>query len=131
MIDLSRFIGIPYQPRGRSWEGVDCYGLALLFHQSVNGITIPGVSEIYSDPTQFKSINALIQKEKSQFIAVENPLFGDIITLRISHFVAHLGIYIDESTMLHSLEGHDSAIERLDSHSWKHRIAGYYRPPGI
>jgi cell wall-associated NlpC family hydrolase len=130
-MDLSKFIGIPYKPKGRSWDGVDCLGLVGLFHKEVNGIDFPDWSMVYSDPNDFARSSQLISQEKSAFIAIHTPRQGDIITLRFGQFICHLGLWIDGSTFLHSLEGHDSAIERLDSPSWKHRINGFYRPSNL
>jgi cell wall-associated NlpC family hydrolase len=130
-MDISKFIGIPYKPKGSSWDGVDCLGLVGLFHKEVNGLLLPDWSSLYSNPRDFAKSNQLICQEKSAFIAIHSPRQGDIITLRIGQWTCHLGIWIDESTMLHSLDGHDSAIERLDSPSWKHRINGFYRPSDL
>jgi cell wall-associated NlpC family hydrolase len=124
---IDRFIGIPYEPKGKSFAGADCVGLVELFNKEALGRKIPDFSQLYLDPRDYKSLDGLIDSEKRHFDTISEPTFGDTILFRIGSYACHLGIYIDEQIFLHSHEGHDSAIERLDSLSWSKRILGFYR----
>jgi cell wall-associated NlpC family hydrolase len=128
---IDKFIGIPYEHKGKSFAGADCVGLVELFNKEVLGRSIPDFSDLYLDPSEYRYHNIVIESQKSLFEPISEPTFGDIILFRIGAYACHLGIFIDESTFLHSHQGHDSAIQRIDSHSWSKRIIGFFRLRGI
>jgi cell wall-associated NlpC family hydrolase len=112
-------------------NGADCLGLVKLFNKHILDNHFPDFTELYSDPNDLVLLDHRVAEQKRRFEAISEPTFGDIILFRIGAYACHLGIYIDESTFLHSHYGHDSAIDRLDSHKWAARISGFYRVSGI
>lgn len=41
MIDINKFVGVPYVKGGVDYSGADCYGLAALFYRDEMGIDLP------------------------------------------------------------------------------------------
>jgi cell wall-associated NlpC family hydrolase len=130
-MSLGDLIGIPYKVHGSDVDGADCLGLVKLFNKKILNINFPDFTELYRDPNDLVLLDSRVAEQKRRFDAITEPTFGDIILFRIGAYACHLGIYIDESTFLHSHFGHDSAIDRLDSHKWTTRISGFYRVSNI
>lgn len=125
-INWNSFVGIPFQPLGRSHNGVDCYGLAVLVYRAA-GIEIPGYDKKYSHPDDI-TLPALIMSESAALWSRVTPVEPlDLITLRVAGLPWHIGINIDGRHMLHAQSGQNSRIEKLDSSQWSHRILGYWR----
>jgi len=43
----NKYIGIPYQEKGRSETGVDCWGLVKLVYEKDFNILVPGFTDSY------------------------------------------------------------------------------------
>ena len=126
-MNLSKYIGIPHKIRGREWDGLDCWGLVHMFYKTELGIELPNYSDLYDEPRDEKQVSSLVDVEKRTFECISKPEPFAIMLMSFRQLTCHIGIVIDENHFLHSLDGHESAIERLDSPTWKHRIRGFYR----
>lgn len=118
-----RLIGLPYKSNGRTLEGVDCWGLVYLFH----GGKIPSYVDTYTDAEDGGQISSSILTNKKEWEKVETPDYGDVVVINIKGLPVHCGIYLDNNRILHTLAGHDSVVESLNSPKWASRIEGYYR----
>jgi cell wall-associated NlpC family hydrolase len=127
--EVSKFIGIPYESHGRSYEGSDCWGIIYLFYRDIFGIEIPKYDVGYKDAYDANSVGEIINSHLNEWKEVKSGLFGDGILFKIAGKTVHAGVYLNESEFLHSLSGQDSCICRLDSITWSRRIAGIYRWP--
>jgi len=127
-ISISEFIGLPYKDHGRDWDGIDCWGLVCLAKRELSSTILPAYED-YESATNFVELDSLIGSKKDDFESVEfgSHTFGDIITFRVAGLVCHVGFVLDGSRMLHTLEGHNSAVESFDRMLWKKRIDGVYR----
>lgn len=127
----ANLIGLPYQSHGRSFAGVDCFGLIKLAGNDIFDWDMPALLE-YDSAMDFKSVNDHIQKQKERFteVAFEERKEGDIITFKIGGYVCHVGFIIDSRKMLHTLAGHNSAIEDYTRLLWNKRIDGVFRWKG-
>lgn len=120
------FIGIPFEARGRTEEGCDCWGLVRLWYAQFKGIELPTLLAYASDK-DYGAIADIVQGEKSKWKKVQSPIPGDVVVLRILSRECHVGVYLEGNRMLHTHRQVESHIESLDTPRWIHRIAGYYR----
>ncbi len=126
---MDQLIGIPYVEKGRDPAvGLDCWGLFRVFYQRFMGIELPSYGTAYEHAYDHVAMEAAINKDlPGAWIRVTEPQFGDGIRLRIDGKACHVAVYLGNGQMLHTQNGHDSAIDRVDSVRWKHRLEGYYR----
>jgi len=124
-MDISKYIGIPYRNKGRTEEGCDCFGLVKLISKNELNIDIPEYT--YRDAEDASQASRTLTSGREEWMKVIKPRIGDVIMLRISGLPVHIGLVIDSRRMIHSLRGHNSAIELFDCDKWKNRIDGFYR----
>ncbi|MEQ1938624.1 NlpC/P60 family protein [Mesorhizobium sp. CN5-321] len=126
MIDLNRFVGLPWQDRGRTPHGCDCWGLLRLVYADALGICLPDHSNGYAD-TSDGAISDLIGTGLSDWLPVvagtERPL--DAILIRQAPW--HVGVIVRRGLMLHMPENQTSCIEAYDTGRWSRRVEGIYR----
>lgn len=125
--DLAEYIGIPYRSRGANAdEGLDCWGLVCLYYRQQFQIGLP----TYLDGPRAKEsgVPAFVHQQLAvQWQATSEPALGDLLVLNVLGRPFHVGIWIGNQKMLHTLDGHASVIERIDSPKWASRIEGFYR----
>jgi cell wall-associated NlpC family hydrolase len=129
MDKISKLIGIPYKSHGRDYDGSDCWGILYLFYKDVLGIEIPKYDSGYIHADDFDSVSSKINSHLNEWKEVKSPILGDVVLFNIAGKTVHAGVYLNESDFIHSLSGHDSAIDRLDSFAWRKRVACFYRWP--
>lgn len=112
----SKLIGLPY-------EDYDCYDVVRHFYKMVFDINIHEYQ--YPDPNDSKHISGVVELGTKDFEKVSCPKFGDIVLLRLFELPAHVGIYIDDKTILHTKKNTGSIIDRSDN--IQRRVLGYYR----
>lgn len=122
-MDTCNYIGIPYRDRGRSREGVDCWGLCRLFHAQVLGNDLPSYLEDYEGAEVKDSVASAIFKNLVNWRVVDGePQPGDILIFNIMGLPIHTGIYIGADDFLHAFKGTASCVERLNSVTWQRRL---------
>ena len=123
----SRYIGIPYLYLGDTEKGADCWGLVRLILRNEYKINLPQF--YHSETRNVYRIQQSIKENvgSSTTPALQNYQAGDIILMQIRGVICHIGIYADGGYMLHTLVGHDSALEKVDGPKWINRIEGFYR----
>ena len=129
MNSVADLIGIQYKSHGRDKQGSDCWGILYLFYKTIFNIEIPRYEIGYKNADDFDSVSCKINSHLNEWKEVKSPVFGDVVLFNIAGKTVHAGVYLNESEFLHSLSGHDSAIDRLDSFAWRKRISAYYRWP--
>lgn len=120
-------VGVPYKSKGRDLLGADCWGLLRLFYIQEFGIVLPSYDEHYTDAFDKESVTGAIHSLKNDWIEVSEPKYGDAIKLRLAGHPCHVGVYLGNNEFLHTQNGHDSCIDRLDGIKWKNRVDGFYR----
>lgn len=126
MLDLQKYVGIPYKDNGRDATGIDCWGLVRHFYSNELSIELPSYAELYNgawDP----SISVSIEQYKDGWDLHEKPEFGDVVLFRVLGDLSHVGVYVGNNQFIHARDGKDSVLERLDNFQWAKRVAGYYR----
>ncbi len=78
------------------------------------------------DISDREEVKQLISSKKGEFVKVDEPMFGDVMTMTIFGIECHVGVYIGNGKMLHSYSpAVGCCIE--DTSRWRNRITGYYR----
>lgn len=129
-MDLSEYIGIPYLFGGSSRDGADCWGLVRLIYRERYGKELPAFDH---DGLTEEECGLMVDHGKPLVNAARVggvPIMGDLAVLKIHGAPCHIGIVIGrpgERNLLHTLKGHDSAIDRYDGPRWHGRLEGFYR----
>jgi cell wall-associated NlpC family hydrolase len=130
--EIASYIGLPFKFRGRTREGVDCWGLVRLVLNEVYGKSLPSFDLI--EKPSIPEFAQLIDAELAllNIPQVQCPLAGDIVVMRCGRFPCHVGLYIGDGYVLHSdILGRDlSKLDRVTSPRIAARIEGYYRVYG-
>lgn len=142
-----RYEDIPFKEKGRSFDGVDCWGLIWLFYHHEFRITLPLYTEKYDGVKEHDAIyiQALIAEGKVEWNEVAqtagvwgNNLFvifnkyaraGDLILMRWLGGDGHGAIYLDSGKMLHVEEGKNVVVQPIDTPVWHRRHVGIFRHP--
>ncbi|WP_345993769.1 hypothetical protein [Sulfurimonas sp. HSL-1716] len=126
---MTRFIGIPYKDRGRTFTGADCYGVLVLWYEHILGINIPDVAVDTSDVRG--SFTQYLHEISSRWERIDAPEPNCAVAMAMNEehpkLVTHFGVMIDYKTMLHSHRGAHSHIVKVDSPLVKNIIKGFYR----
>ena len=126
-MDIARYIGIPFKDHGRDYDGVDCHGLAYLFHRDQLNQDIPSYVESYNDANEEEGVSDCIERHINDWERVDDPQPGDIIIFNLLGWPCHVGIYLGGNDFLHCLKGTNSTVERLNSITWSRRAGGFIR----
>ncbi len=130
---INDYIGLPFEARGRSREGIDCYGLFWLIYRERMSIFLPDHLEKYKDiEDKLKIASAVIGEKKSEnWQPIEGPAtFGNLVLFTIPKCVFHMGMMIDDHRFIHSQERTDSCIESIRGLLWSRRVMGVFRYAG-
>jgi cell wall-associated NlpC family hydrolase len=123
-----RYLCIPFQERGRGWEGIDCWGLVALVYQEQKGITLPDYLDCYENTQQAQEISAEIKTQSQiSWIEVVSPQPFDVALVRMRGVPMHVGILTKAGWMLHASHGVGVTHERIDGMRWKNRVLGFYK----
>ncbi len=122
----NNYVGIPFKYKGRTKDGLDCWGLVRLIYINEYDITLPSFSTEYED-ADYDRISDLIAQYKEGWEQVETPSVGSIVLFRVMGEETHVGVALSDTHFIHAREGYDSAIESFDSPYWKKRIVGYFK----
>lgn len=124
---MMRFVGIPFADGEQSFNGANCYGLVRLFYKEHLGIEIPELT-VQSDHSN--RVWATYLREISEnWDRVDEPELYDVVAMAqdIAHprIVQHVGIYLGDGKVLHTLTKIDSHVVSLES--IKYSVRGYHR----
>jgi len=121
---IKKYIGLPYSIEKDS-NGFDCWGIYREIYKNEKGIILPK-NDFYVNADHIASVELAIEHDKENWEKIQNPELFSLILMNIMGHPIHLGMYLDETYMIHTLKGHNSAIERYNSFKWKKRIEGFY-----
>lgn len=128
---VAAYVGIPYRALGRDEEGVDCWGLVRLIYAGRLGVGLPAYDgRGFSGRASVSDVAALVESAKRTCwheVPEADAAVPDVVLLRVRGQPIHVGVLVAPKVMLHSLAGHDSAVERLDGLLWSNRIMGFWR----
>lgn len=131
MSDLFNLIGIPFVDKGRSLNGCDCMGLAVLTHE-VYGEKIPDFL-IDSDSESEINKKFIDQLYSNKWKKLDYPVPPCIVTFGFNKddkdMVTHVGTYIGDGKILHIINDKKgtSHIIKMDHPFFKNKILGFYK----
>lgn len=123
MIDLTKFIGLPYKHMGRDFNGVDCFGLCWLIYSDYLKIEIPHFLEIQYTKNWYDTGKNHILENVYWVEKVNFPYqkFDGLLFIINNNIVNHIGLYIGNNKFIHIFDGITSRIERLNRY-WSNRL---------
>jgi cell wall-associated NlpC family hydrolase len=124
------YIGLPFQEHGRTRDGLDCWGLAILVYREQLGIHLPSYETDYSDTLATQEISAIVVREKRRDwrpVPPGSERVGDIVLFRLHGAASHVGIVIGGNRFLHVHQEIDSIHEDYGSLRWGKRVEGFWR----
>lgn len=129
---VRKYVGTPYQDKGRDGAGTDCWGLVWMIMRDVYDTITPSYENTYATAEGRKEVAETITRN-----CLNNPDWreirdgeeqpGDLIILTIGGRPLHCGIVVDDKWMIHTLVGHNAVIERYDTAKWNNRRGGFFR----
>jgi cell wall-associated NlpC family hydrolase len=130
-LSFDRFIGLPWIDKGRSFDGVDCYGLVWLVNRELRAVELPSYAEDYVTSVDRLALARLIAGELDDGgwdeipAAQEQPF--DAVLIREGRMAKHIGLVTRPGMMLHVEQGGTSQVERYRAGIFAHRVVGFYR----
>ena len=123
------YVGIPYDRRGASHAGVNCWTLVGLVYREQLGIILPSYLEDYVPMAEDAEISRLvgIERRKPVWREVASAEAFDIALFRRGRADAHVGLIAAPGLMLHVTGDEQSKLESYDTALWSHRLSGFYR----
>jgi cell wall-associated NlpC family hydrolase len=125
----SQYVGLLFKNRGRTKEGVDCWGLVRLIYKEQFNIQLPSYDDEYDSSYNIKETGETIAEHSKEWEAVEkgSEKTGDVIVMRLSGYPTHVGLVLEKGRMLHIIEGTDAIVENYEGRLWQRRIVGFFR----
>jgi len=124
---VNKFLGIPYKHRGRSLEGLDCWGFLKLVYLDL-GFKLFDIEDLEYEKVwglhgkDYFSENYIHDWEK-----VDNPKVLDAVLFMNSKGIAnHAGIIFKNRKFIHCCRS-GVVVSRMNDPSWNIRIEGFYR----
>lgn len=130
MIDLTRYVGIPYVPGGSSFEKVDCWGLVCLFYRLEFGIELPRYYD-EADPQEIQEVAHIMYgtelgSGRWEKVPRGEEQLGDVVDIMFFN-VFHVGLFVPQRRLLHAMVKTKTVIEDLHRPQWQKSIRGCYR----
>ncbi len=114
--DLRKYIG-------RDYREFNCLDVVKEFYMDQYGITVKDYYE--GDTPSSKEVESLIVSNKGDFIQVSDPMFGDIVVIKLHGIECHIGVCVGRGRFIHSTKKVGSNLDQLQRYS--NLISGYYR----
>jgi cell wall-associated NlpC family hydrolase len=124
---IDPYVGIPFEDRGESFDGSDCYGILRLIYKNELQIEIPSfLGSCYSTKMIFSDY---LKQISECWELVGEPQPFDVVAMahdpQHPRVVQHFGLYLGNNKMLHTLENIGSHI--VDFNEMKYYVKGVYR----
>jgi lipoprotein Spr len=123
---VNNYIGIPYRFGGDTLDGADCWGLVRIILHNEYQKELPAY---YHDGADRHGLWAIMDASlpTAPVDKISEPEPGDLVLLNIFGRPCHVGIVAGNGFMVHTLGGHDSALESYTGSKWAKRMEGFYR----
>lgn len=121
----SKYVGLPYIDRGRTFAGVDCWGLVYLIMRREKGIELPSYGDI-SAHELIKVTRTIRDKSGAEpWHPVNEPRAFDVALMRGSPL--HVGLMYDDRNILHIEEKISAVFMPISHPAIAFRITGFRR----
>jgi len=129
MFNTEDLLNIPFRNFGRDKNGCDCMGLAILVHKKLK----KRIPDFKIDCTASKNINEKFEDQlgNDRWKKIEEPeapclvLYG--FDANYKSMVTHLGTYIGDGKIIHTIENRSSHVIKIDHPFYKNKIIGFYK----
>lgn len=109
---------------GRPYEKYNCFDLVKDFYNDFFGLDLRHYYEGLTVPER-DQIESLVISGVGDFEQVTEPSFGDIVVINLYGYSCHVGVYLHEGKLLHTIRNVGSCIEPVKK--YQRLIEGYYR----
>lgn len=124
----NKYVGTKFAEKGRSAEGVDCWGLVCLIYKNELGIDLPHYLECYNSTNDTQLLAKLIDDEsKAKWVEQTTPKEFDVLVLKVDGLPFHVGIYTHDRKFIHCEKGFNTVVSKLDSMRWVGKMTGVFR----
>lgn len=126
---FSPFVGIPWQDRGRSREGSDCWGVVHLIYRERLAIELPLYDEFRTTAEDQAEIERIVKGGLSPWLPIEKGAERafDCVLVRYGNLDEHIACVVSRGRMLHMRPRRSSAIEHYQTNPYPARITGFFR----
>lgn len=126
---VDRILTARFEPHGRSYEAVDCWGVIYLYYRDVCKNPVPGYESDYEDEdvSGTRRLANLMLEHEPEWFRVERPRAGDVALFNLRGRPVHVGLMIDQRRALHAERRIGVVVEPVDSLLWAKRLEGVYR----
>ena len=125
----SRYVGLPWLPKGRSADGVDCWGLVHLVYREVLDLPLLSYVMDYTTPEELAQVRRLFEggQASGDWTQVDEFQPLDVLLFRRGRYPSHVGLYVRQNLMLHVDAHEQSRLVPYNSPRWRPRLIGGYR----
>ena len=123
---IRKYLGVPYKHKGRSMEGLDCYGLGILLYKDL-GYTLFDIKE-YAANWSAKGANYLLENYYRQWEKVYSPSTFDAVMFKRtkdSILVNHGGFVLSDNRFIHCCK-QGTIISKWCDEKWVPLLEGFY-----
>jgi cell wall-associated NlpC family hydrolase len=124
---IEKYLGIPYQHRGRTLTGLDCWGFLKLVYADL-GVRLFDIEDLeYSKVWGLEGRDYFKAHYFHDWAEVKEPEILDGVLFVNSRRIAnHAGIVLSNKRFIHCCR-QGVIISRLEDPAWIKRIEGFYR----
>lgn len=123
---INKYLGLPYVHEGRTMEGLDCFGIAVLIYRELGHELFDFVN--LPPDWSLNGCNHMIENYWRDWERVDTPKFLDGVMLKNYKGIAnHGGLMLDDHTFIHCVKKIGVVIGDLNQPSWKKRFENFYR----
>lgn len=129
-MDSNKYIGLPFEEKGRGPSAYDCWGLLRLVFDQEFGIRLPSFTEDYVSVEDSKHISSLIAgniNDEWAEISFGDEETGDGILMTQGGIPRHVGVVVSPGFVLHTERKTGSIIEPYNSSKLRPRVMAFYR----
>ena len=126
---VAEYIGIPFVSGGRDHTGCDCYGLVRLVLMERFGYTLPLLDAGYTDARRLAETAPLFDAQLPLLAGeqIDRPEPGSVAVLLYQGRTSHVGVFVDDEYILHTLAIVGVHCVRLNHGTLRGAIEGIYR----
>jgi len=122
---VAQYIGLPYASKGEGNE-FDCWTLVKHIYKKELGIILPD-NDNYTHAENIETVENNMQDNIKKWVKLDKPEPFCLIIMNILNHPIHIGLCLDDQHMIHTMAGHNSAIEKHTAMKWNKRIEGMYK----
>ena len=127
---VNRALNVPFEEKGRSYDGWDCWGLIYVAYRDVYEIELPTHTGGYNSTRRREELRDLIMQKKDESWKLSDPHQpGDVAIVRMMGRDCHVGLMLSNWDMLHVQEDVSVCIEPINRPPWKDKV--YDKVEGI